>query len=128
MKRKLLSVLLALVLVVSLAVPALAVSGTWGGINYTFSPYLNATTSTVKMEIHNATAEVTAKGQGLIYVLIDDANYYGRWVTSTDANSVTATVSNLVYDNEGNYKAGAIIQLTAVGLIGVHEIHRMTLS
>ena len=128
LRRKLLSVLLALALVVSMDVPALAVSGTWGGINYTLSAYLNADGSSVTMTIHNASAEVTAEGRGLIYVLIDDANYYGRWSSATDDISATASVSNLVYDNEGYYKSGAIIRVEGKGYIGTNYVDRITRS
>ena len=126
LKRKLLSVLLALVLVVSMAVPAFAAY--WGGINYTLSANLNATRSSVTMTIHNATAEVRAEGRGLIYVLIDDANYYGRWTSATAGISATASVSNLVYDNEGYYKSGAIIRVEGNGYIGTNYVDSIARS
>lgn len=129
MKRKLLSVLLALVLVLSMAVPALAnpISGYWEGFNYTLSLYFNTSTSRVTMSV-DKTVQVTAKGRAYVYALAPGERMWGYWYSATNPySSLTATVyvNNYVYDANGTLYTGTIERVEGKGLIGVTEVQEI---
>lgn len=123
-KRKILSAVLALVLVVSLAAPAFAAS--WGGIEYTFTPKLGATSSSVTMKTQNVTVSVTAKGRAYVYVLQNGTYAWGNWSSASGTSSATAYVNNYVYDVDGNLYTGTILNLQARGYIGSNLVESVT--
>ena len=129
MKRKLLSVLLALVLVLGMAVPAFAksISGSWGGIGYTLSLNYNTSTSTVRMSV-DTTVQVTAKGRAYVYALAPGERMWGYWYSANNPNSsLTATVyvNNYVYDANGTLYTGTIEKVDGQGLIGINVVDRI---
>ena len=98
MKRKLLSVLLALALVVSMAVPALANpwSGEWGGVQFEFSANKRSSSGTVTMRATNVNVGVNAGARATVEVLILGQNLTGSWNTVYGDMIATSTVNNYV--------------------------------
>ena len=130
LKRKLLSLLLALVLVVGMAIPAFAnpIYGYWEGFNYTLSLYFNTSTSRVTMSVDN-TVQVTAKGRAYIYALALGQRMWGYWYSATNPNSsLTATVyvNNYVYDANGTLYTGTIEKVEGQGKIGDTVVRTIT--
>lgn len=123
-KRKILSAVLALVLVVSLAAPAFAAS--WGGIGYDLIPNLGATSSKVTMQTHNVTVSVTAKGRAYVHILQTDDYAWGNWSSASGTSSATAYVNNYVYDDYGTLYTGTILNLKAQGYIGSNLVENTT--
>ena len=121
LRRKLLSVLLALVLVVSMAVPALAVSGNWGGMNYSLTAHYNTSLSSITMSVSNATVKVYAAGRGYIYALgLNQRAWNGWYRTGSSINSTTAThyIQNYIYVANGTLYTGTIEAIEGKGYIG----------
>lgn len=123
LKRKLLSLLLALVLVVSMAVPALAAS--WGGMNYSLTANYNTSLSSIKMSVTNATVQVSASGRGYVYALGLNQRMWGGWYRTTSSiNSSTAIhyIQNHIYDANGTLYTGTIEAIEGKGYIGVNYV------
>ena len=79
MKRKLLSVVLALVLVLSMAVPASEKiwSGNWGGITWYFTITKSASSGRVTMDIDPINVVVGAHGRAFIQATVDGTTAWG---------------------------------------------------
>ena len=124
MKRKLLSVLLALALVVSMAVPALANpwSGEWGGVQFELSANKRSSSGTVTMRATNVNVGVNAGARATVEVLILGQNLTGSWNTVYGDMIATSTVNNYVYDAEGNLHSGGIVTLAAKGYVGSNPV------
>ena len=102
LKRKVLTLLLALVLVVSMAVPAFAASytdtGSWGGVIYTMKIVRGVTSASAKFT-YGATAWVTVQARAI--VVLDDTgeNAYGERQTVSAMTTATAYMNNYGYSN-----------------------------
>lgn len=120
MKRKLLSVVLALVLVLSMAVPASAKiwSGNWGGITWYFTITKSASSGRVTMDIDPINVVVGAHGRAFIQATVDGTTAWGRWGEWYQSMTSTINVGNYIYTEDGTIKTGAIQTVEGKGFIG----------
>ena len=125
LRRKLLPVLLALVLVVSMAVPALAASwsGTWDAFNCVLTASRSTTSGTATMKVTNINVNVEVRARASVNVLILGGNYAGYWRSANGAMTATTTVDNYYYDSEGVMYSGAIVTVTAKGYVGSNYVY-----
>ncbi len=100
LKRKLLSVLLALVLVVSMAVPALAASGsgTHGGYNYNYILTVANTYARSYFNYGDTTASVQTRMTTSLYAS-SVAFYFSDSGSTYGMGSVSLQMGNLYYDS-----------------------------
>ena len=119
LRRKLLSVLLALALVVSMAVPALAVSGTWEGIDYRLTASYSVSSGTASFWCEAGAPTVWARPT--VNILPEDINVTGAESENqnTVGSTATTSVSNRAYSElYGIYVYGEIVSIYAKGFIG----------
>ena len=124
LKRKLLSVLLALVLVVGMAVPALAASwgGTWGGHPYTLSVSHNTSSASATFT-YNPGPEVTVYGTAIVTLLPNDEYAYGNRTSATGPATATTRMDNYGYSEiYQTWMQGAILRVAATGYVGVNYV------
>ena len=121
LKRKVLTLLLALVLVVSMAVPALAAS--WGGIEYSLTGSHSVSSGTAKFWCEAGAPKVWA--QPTVNILPEDINVTGTATQyqNTAGPTATTTVTNRAYSElYGVYTYGEIVYVYAKGYIGSNYV------
>lgn len=114
MNRKFLSFLLALVLVICMAVPALAISGNFGGIGYTYtaSTTVSRATSSMTCELHTVNLRTTITTQ--VYLLAENATVTGQTGSGTGKSSASASIGNYAWSPTYQaYTAGEITSARA---------------
>ena len=134
MKRKLLSVLLALVLIFSLAVPALALndsrtsSGSHEGYQYTCSVSATDTRASGSFAYNNYNVAINCTLRGSIYVAALSGTYYNYgygsgygYITASVGNSVTVS-GTVCIDEITGAKLTSYINGTRIKEIFVPEI------
>ena len=126
LKRKLLSVLLALVLVVSMAVPTFAATQTWRGTyannGYALTVTRYSTSANATMA-YDATREVMVYGAATVYVTTYDDSGYSRPQTSTETSTATIYMDNEGYlTDHGKYFTGVITAAFAYGYVQGTEV------
>lgn len=120
LKRKLLSVLLALVLVVSMAVPALAAphSGNYGGVSYTLTTGQAVTTGYAEFNF-GATVHVSLYASAIVQP-------YGENATVAHSTSASGPAYAYVSLNNGSYGSLPISAIVATAYAGSDLVRSVT--
>ena len=126
MKRRLLSVLLALVLIICMAVPALAASrtfsGNWGGATYWLTINRSTSSASAKFE-YGATAQVTVYGTALVSLLPNDEHAYGNRTSATGATVATTYMDNYGYsETYQTWMQGEILMVATTSYVGSNYV------
>ena len=125
--RKLMCLALVVLLVASMAVPAMAAAasgnGTYGMFTFTWTVTCNETTGTARISVSPTATSVTAYAKNTLYNSLNDITGESVEATSTSFATTTATADNILIDEEcGHMFESEITKTTGRFFVGPEEV------
>ena len=125
--RKLMCLALVVLLVATMAVPAMAVSstgtGTYQTISYNWTVTCNETTGTASISVSPRVSTVTAYAKNSLYNRLNNLTGESREFQSSSFASTTATADNLLILEENGYIfESEVTETTGRFFVGAEEV------